>query len=387
MKHIKYYVVLLLSTVIVLAPVAGIAASVLLYQQGNKSTFWIPAAIGLVCLILVEPIRDLRVKYRRSVEYDEYGNSKSKGRYEYLSKAERDAIDLQKTAVMETLVSTPAIKKMTATGPDNPMKALEQMTGLDSVKSAVREMVARMEFERQEKRKKKDNAFFGRHMVFYGPPGTGKTTVARIMASFLQEYGYIKHNKCLEVDGNFLKAGTDSAMKTEMVIRHAFDGVLFIDEAYALLDSSDGSGEQVIATLIKQMEDNRGKFILILAGYTDQMRQLIEANPGLESRIKDYLDFPNYSNDEMWEIFKSMAKQRGFSALEESKQKYVDIVERERGLRSFGNGRTARNILDKVIDKHALNIVNGTLTNDHRYDLSPCDFQNIRLGTVTIPKF
>ena len=98
---------------------------------------------------------------------------------------------------------------------------------------------------------------------------THNTTIARIMAGFLYKYGYIKENKCIEIDGNFLKAGTESALKTELVIRAAYGGVLFIDEAYALMESGDGSGEQVIATLIKQMEDNRDKFILIIAGYTN----------------------------------------------------------------------------------------------------------------------
>ena len=144
------------------------------------------------------------------------------------------------------------------------------------------DMVARLQFESRSNTNKKgkmktqqQNGMSGRHMVFYGAPGTGKTTVARILTGFLYQYGYIKENKCVEVDGNFLKAGADTALKTELVIRQAYNGVLFVDEAYSLMDSMDGSGREAIATLIKQMEDNRDRFILILAGYTDEMKYLL----------------------------------------------------------------------------------------------------------------
>jgi stage V sporulation protein K len=166
-----------------------------------------------------------------------------------LSKAERDAIDIQKVADMERLLNTTALKKMTTKGPDDPMKELDEMIGLEPMKTAVKEMVARMEFENQERKKNKKNktneAVSTRHFCMTGSPGTGKTTTARILTSFLYKYGYIKENKCVEIDGNFLKAGTESALKTELVLRHAYGGVLFIDEAYSLMDSSDNSGEQV----------------------------------------------------------------------------------------------------------------------------------------------
>jgi hypothetical protein len=211
---------------------------------------------------------------------------------------------------------------------------------------------------------------------------THNTTVARIMTSFLYKYGYIRDNKCIEIDGNFLKAGTESAIKTELVLRHAYGGVLFIDEAYALMDSSDNSGEQVIATLIKQMEDQRGKFILIIAGYTNEMRRLINANPGFESRIKEYLHFPDYNMVEMREIFCYMANKNNFTVNANALDHYDAIIEKERRSKSFGNGRTARNVLDKVIDKHTLNLATGVLQPEDRYRLCTQDFQNIKLGGI-----
>lgn len=212
---------------------------------------------------------------------------------------------------------------------------------------------------------------------------THNTTVARIMTGFLYKYGYIKDNKVIEIDGNFLKAGTESALKTELVVRSAYGGVLFIDEAYALMESGDGSGEQAIATLIKQMEDNRDKFILIIAGYTNEMKMLIDQNPGFESRIKEYLDFPDYDYIEMREIAQSMANQNNFCIDDKAYDVFDAIVARERKLRSFGNGRTVRNIVDKAIDRHTLNLARGVIPADKRYTLCSEDFQNLKLGTIT----
>ena len=148
------------------------------------------------------------------------------------------------------------------------------------------------------------------------------------------------------------------------------------------MDSSDKSGEQVIATLIKQMEDQRGKFILIIAGYTNEMKRLIAMNPGFESRIKEYLHFPDYNAVEMREIFCLMANKHGFVVEPDALDHYDAIIARERRLKSFGNGRTARNVLDKVIDKHTLNLATGVLSKEDRYRLCSQDFQNIKLGGI-----
>lgn len=391
-KTLNYNLSIFASTLLVLLIIVG-GAFILIGSFGGGTIVAIMGCISvLITLIAWYPAREWRVNSRREVEYDEFGISKSKGRYEYLSKQERDKIDLQKTADMERLVGATAIKKMTKKGSEHPMEDLKKMIGLKPVKEKVEEMVARMKFEKEEleqskkKKKKKDNqpkaALSGRHAVFYGSPGTGKTTVARILTGFLYEYGYIKENKCLEIDGNFLKAGTESALKTELVVRAAYGGVLFIDEAYALMDSGDGSGEQVIATLIKQMEDNRDKFILIIAGYTREMKALIDQNPGFESRLKEYLTFPDYDAYEMRQIASSMANDQGFYIDNGAYDVYDEIVARERKLKSFGNGRTARNIIDKAIDRHTLNLARNQLPAEKRYTLCSIDFQNLQLGTI-----
>lgn len=364
MKSIKYYFILLLSTSSMLLPViAGFVA----YLYMDFPYYIIAAAGGgVVTLMSVKPLQDLRVKARNDVEYDEFGQSKTKGQYAYLSKAERDRIDLQKTADMERVLSSTAIKKMTKNGSVTPQGDMNALTGLYPVKAKMDEMVARMQFDAMDRKKKKENgSMSGRHMVFYGSPGTGKTTVARILTGFLYKYKYIKQNKCVEVDGNFLKAGGDTALKTDLIIRTAYGGVLFIDEAYSLMDSSDG--REAIATIIKQMEDNRDRFILILAGYTNEMKMLLSLNPGFESRIKEYLDFPDYNDEEMDEIFSKMARELGFEVAKDAYEKFHERIRKERRLPSFGNARTARNILDETIDRHAYHYMKNMIPADAKY--------------------
>jgi len=387
MAQIKYYLAILGSLLSLLLPIGGVY---LFYT--NQSTPFLIMGLIIACigLLLNKTMQNLRIKYRQNVEYDEFGRSKSKGAYERLSKKERDAIDLQKTLDMERIVDSSAIKKITKKGSKTPLEDLNGLIGLEPVKEKVKEMVARMEFEqeelskmsRKEKREAKNNlSMSGRHMVFYGSPGTGKTTVARILTGFLNKYGYISENKCIEIDGNFLKAGIDTATKTELIVREAFGGVLFIDEAYSLMDG--GFGMDAIATLLKQMEDNRDKFILIMAGYTNEMKDLLRSNPGFESRVKEYLDFPDYSNEEMFEIAKLMAKEQKFKIGSDCLYPLYERFDNEKKLKSFGNARTVRNIIDEAIDRHTLNLSRKTISPEDRYILREPDINvNIRKNTI-----
>ena len=321
----------------------------------------------VVFLITKKPLSDMVQKGIEDNEYDEFGMSKKKS-YKNLTRKEREAMDLQKMADMERLVSSSVLKKIVKPGSEHPDEDLNALIGIEPVKEKTNEMVARMKFEQatMKDRKKKglpkdSNSMGGRHMCFYGSPGTGKTTVARILTGFLYQYGYIKQNKCVEIDGNFLKAGSESATKTKYMIQQAFDGVLFIDEAYAIVEGTGEYGREVIATLIKEMEDNRDRFILILAGYKADMKRLVDTNEGFKSRIKEYLEFPDYSVEEMTQMFEYMAKKQGFVVTEAAKKRFMERAEKEMKLSSFGNGRTVRNILDEAIDKHALNYGSGKL--------------------------
>lgn len=339
---------------------------------------WLIAAGACLVFAFVsyKPISEWRYRARTDAQTDEFGVSKRKN-YDRLSQAERDQIDLQKTTDMERIISTATLRKMTQKGSEDPDADLDKLIGLPKIKQKVREMAAKMEFEQQERKRKgkaEADAQFksGHHATYFGAPGTGKTSVARIMTGYLYKYGYIKKNKITEVDGNFLKAGTETSTKTTLVARHALDGVLFIDEAYALA-YGDGYGLDAVATLIKFMEDYRGRFVLIMAGYTNEMRVLLESNPGFESRIKEYLYFEDYTDDEMEQIFVHMARTLGYEVDSMGLANFRARLASERPLKSFGNARTARSILDESIERHAYNFISRRLDEVSRYKLSAED--------------
>ena len=352
--NLLYLLVILLSIISVVIPLLGIYLFLTNFSETKQVNLLYLAFV--IPLLFTKLLFEARIKLRNIVDYDEFGVSKKYGKYERMSAKEKKVIDMQKMADMERILSSSQIKKLTHKGSEDPHKDMKKLIGLRNVKDKMNEMVARMEFERSSKKMQ----ISSKHMAFLGSPGTGKTTVARIMTGFLYQNKYIKKNKCVEVDGNFLKSSTsaDTAIKTELIIREALGGVLFIDEAYALIEGSDGIGEQAVATLIKAMEDRKGEFVLILAGYTNEIKKLIQSNPGFESRIKDFMVFQDYNNEELKEIFVNMARDNNFVVDANALDKLEERFERERNLSSFGNGRTARNILDECIDKHAFNFKN-----------------------------
>jgi hypothetical protein len=211
---------------------------------------------------------------------------------------------------------------------------------------------------------------------------THNTTVARIVTGFLYQYGYIKKNKVVEVDGNFLKAGADTAKKVQYVTQIAYGGVLFIDEAYVLCEGAYGN--EAVATLIKEMEDNRDRFVCILAGYTKDMNALLDSNTGFKSRIKEYLNFPDYSIEDMKEIFTMMAHQQNFTVSKEALDNLEVRLDKEKKLKTFGNGRTVRNVLDESIDRHSLNYVQKKIPENMKFCICKEDVStSIRLNGIT----
>lgn len=381
-KKTSYPLAILFSTLNTLFPFCGICYLVYFLTHMEKpmtdsNQIILPVAIAVVAilqyLILRQPLKNMYQQAIQDNEYDEFGISKKKT-YQNLTRKEREQMDLQKLADMEQLLSSSVLKKIVKKGSENPDEDLDSMIGIEPVKQKTREMVARMKFEQEmqkDKKKKKKGQTFGsmsgRHMVFYGSAGTGKTSLARILTGFLYKYGYIKENKCVEIDGNFLKAGTESAVKTKLIIQKSFGGVLFIDEAYAIVDGTGEFGKEIIATLIKEMEDNRDRFIIILAGYKKDMKRLLDTNEGFKSRIKEYLNFPDYTIEEMQQIFTLMARQQGFSVSTSALENFAIRAEKETKLSSFGNGRTVRNILDESIDRHAMNYGMSNLKNISEY--------------------
>jgi hypothetical protein len=179
------------------------------------------------------------------------------------------------------------------------------------------------------------------------------------------------------VDGNFL-ADDYASLKTEMLVQKAFGGVLFIDEAYSLLNNL--SGQEAIATLIKQMEDNKDKFVLILAGYEDEMKALIEANPGFLSRIKEYFYFKGYNEEELNHIFLEMAIEVGLTVSAAAQNTFKDYMTESMKDYHFGNARTVRNVLDSCINKHSLNLKKGIVREAFRIEKEDISYESIELA-------
>lgn len=377
--NIIYKILYFFSMLTLFIPLLCVIFLIYLYLKGhiasNPATA-IPLAAAIIILgishFVIEKQTD---KYRERIEYDEFGNRKGKGRYD-MSKEEREIMDLQRTVDMERIISKSILEKITHKGSVKPREDLDKLIGLIPVKQKVLEMVARIEFEKKDRKSKKNkDSSSGRHMVFYGAPGTGKTTVARIITGFLYQNKYIKENKCVEIDGNMLKANSpgETVIKTQAIIRRAYGGVLFIDEAYILAEGNSASGKEAIATLIKEMEDNRDKFVLILAGYTQNMKDFLNVNPGFESRIKEYINFPDYTLSECVKIFIKMAQTQHFTVAKNAIPPFIERIKNEKKTLSYGNARTIRNILDEALDKHAYNFINKKLPAADKYRIRAID--------------
>ena len=232
-----------------------------------------------------------------------------------------------------------------------PFEELDALIGLDGVKRTVREIAAFVE------RRGKD-AGLCLHMVFRGRPGTGKTTVARIIGKIFGAAGVIKNSdKFIEADRAALvsKYLGGTAPRVRDVVTAALGGVLFIDEAYSLCeDGGRGYGHEAVATLVKLMEDHRKEFACILAGYPDEMDEMLDMNPGMRGRVQFYIDFPDYSAAEMLEIFDTMCRAEGYAASEGARAALEEFFEKLTREEDFANGRTVRRVFEQIRIKQAV---------------------------------
>lgn len=235
---------------------------------------------------------------------------------------------------------------------------LNDMVGLTGVKKEIEDIISVEEF----KLKREKSGLKGReigaagHLVFAGNPGTGKTTVARKLAEIYKELGVVSRGQLVEVDraslvGQYMG---ETAIKTKEKIREALGGVLFIDEAYTLAgDSPRDYGYEAINTLLKEMEDHKGEFLVIVAGYPERMRNFINSNPGLSSRFKRTIVFEDYNPDELLDIFKQECEEDNNILTPEAEAKVHNqfkVLYNNRG-ENFGNGRAAKGLYLSVIQK------------------------------------
>lgn len=227
---------------------------------------------------------------------------------------------------------------------------LEQLIGLSSVKRMIRKIKAYA-------KKNVGSYGFNLHMCFQGNPGTGKTEVARILSRILYSAGVLPEAKLVETDSTGLlgRFVGETGPKTQRKIQEAMGGVLFIDEAYALCAGSTASGtsgnygDEAIAVLLKEMEDHRGQFCVVLAGYKNEMEKMLNTNPGFKSRIQFSIDFPDYSREELGQIAASFLTAKKYEIADDALDRLLDVAEYYRQRPNFANARTIRSIVDQVI--------------------------------------
>ena len=266
---------------------------------------------------------------------------------------------------------------------------LDELIGLAPVKAEVRKFVDFVKVAQQRKAAGLKVAPVSYHMVFTGNPGTGKTTVARMMAKIYRSLGILKRGHLVETDRGGLVAGYtgQTAIKTGKVIDFALDGVLFIDEAYSLVEGpQDSYGDEAISTLLKRMEDDRDRLIVIIAGYSHEMGRFLDANSGLKSRFNRYIEFPDYSAEELAAMFRLRAKKNQY-ALSEEAEKWLDpalrVWTRDRD-RKFGNGRYVRNLFEKAIERHATRV--SKIANPTPEQLKTLEMQDIGIKLKSKPQ-
>ena len=264
----------------------------------------------------------------------------------------------------------------------DPYQELDDLIGLGSVKQEVRSLANFVELQKQREAQGLKTAKVSYHLVFYGSPGTGKTTVARIVGRIYKDLGVLKKGHMVETDRSGLVAGYvgQTAIKTSEQIKKAMGGVLFIDEAYALSQKDDAFGQEAIDTILKAMEDNRKDFVVIVAGYTEPMKKFIESNPGLKSRFNKYIEFPDYSVDELEEIFYMNCDKYDYKVEEDVKHQIRALItSRKMGsIDNFANAREIRNLFEEIITNQAKRVSSlESPSNDDMMTISIDDLKDL----------
>jgi len=251
------------------------------------------------------------------------------------------------------------------------LSELNSLIGLEEVKNSITDLINFLKIQKIRQEKGLENVQTSLHAVFLGPPGTGKTTIARLIGRIYKHLGFLDKGHIVETDRAGMVAGYvgQTAIKVDELVNNSLDGVLFIDEAYSLnVDNGEKDfGNEAIDTLVKRMEDFRDKLVVIIAGYTEPMKILIESNNGLRSRFSRYFVFQHFLPTQLLEIMKSYCEKADFKLTPDASDKLLDTFELlyEKKDDSFGNARVVRNLFEKCIQNQANRLVSvNELTNE-----------------------
>jgi len=269
------------------------------------------------------------------------------------------------------------------------MEELEELIGLDNIKSDVKELVSFVKVQKMRADMGKKTVPVSLHLVFNGNPGTGKTTIARILAKLYKEIGVLSKGQLVEVDRSGLVAGFvgQTATKTQEKIQEAMGGVLFIDEAYTLAKEGSDYGQEAIDTILKAMEDHRDDFVVIVAGYTDLMEKFISSNPGLKSRFNKYITFPDYTAEELVKIFEMRCNKYEYILTKDATKALNAIIKYkvENKDDNFANAREARNLFEAVVTNQATRVASiDNPTEEDMNTIDKADFQEFLVYDMKI---
>jgi len=346
--------------------------------------YWNDAEEGISFIKgLVRKVRDTEKRLEYELELDSIEENWREGQ-------EPISIELEFNVTVEKQEITPAPTTDTSMIPNQSISArsledyldeLNRLIGLIVVKEEISNLVNLTKVQMLRKKRGMKVPEMSLHLVFSGNPGTGKTTVARLLGGIFHELGILSKGHLVEVDRSGLVAGYvgQTALKTGEVIKQALGGILFIDEAYSLATSESGEdfGQEAIDTLIKAMEDNRNDLVVIVAGYSELMPQLINSNPGLKSRFNKYIHFPDYSGEELFRILENLAQSNDYvitNSTQSALKEHFKKLYQNRSV-GFGNARDVRNLFEKLVAKQANRIVQISAPTD------------IDIRTITIDDF
>lgn len=307
------------------------------------------------------------IEYNSNADIDnDYLNNYYENVNESRSNSSEESNDLQTEEQDHTITDNQATDQQEVVKKDRLTQLLEELNtliGLDGVKEEVNSLINLIKVRKMREKYDMPVMDMSYHMVFTGNPGTGKTTVARIIAEIYKELGVLKKGNLVETDRAGLVAGYvgQTAIKVKEVVEKAIGGVLFIDEAYSLTNNTSGNdfGNEAIDTLVKLMEDHRDDLVVIVAGYKKEMDTFLKANTGLISRFNKFIEFKDYSEEELIEIMKVMASKSAME-LEEPATDYVmeKLQKMSKAVKGrFGNARGIRNVFENIVVNQANRLV------------------------------